>query len=649
MSTSDTPTSEIPSSSRLTAVIGESAPHLTIFTLVLLLLLYGYEIFNFSLSIDEEAFAQSSIHATVAQGRWAGGLLGFLTPWMGNMPMLSTVFFCAGLGVSSCVLARMLFRKHSAQWAFVGLSVSSPFWPHIAEFNPLAWQVGVGCVLLTLAMLFSLAKDRLSYVWAAGLLAFATGIYQSLYLWFLVLLCVQHVSVLIGAAPDNVPGKHQGFRWLRKSIGIAVGGLLGYVAIQKLFLAVLSEKLAYIQKFVTLDDWTRFPAVTFARTFQRCQNLLIGADPIYLGYGKVLTVLPLLGLLMLVVRLIVRRAPLSRRLLGGVSILAALGLSMAPVIMSGGTIPARAILCWIPVTAFLAACALSDSGRFEKPLLALLAMTLLFSSWVTVSLFYSDHIARQRDELLAARIMARVDRIVPDPLAKRIPFVVVGAVPFGSWYSFHKVEIFGTSFFEHVGGDPFRIEAYLHLLGVDTLEPHRITEFPALLPAIDDMPDWPAANSVAIVNGVLVIKLGPMQYFSRPKPQVSGTKLGPVQVTASQSSAGDDPTRAIDGDINTRWGAGGPDPQWIQFDLGEPTDVSTVLLDPAQTPAGLTRHEIYGGPSPDNLKLVGSAEGVTQDSKWLVVPVTAKAVRYLKVSTVKSPSWVSWFEIEIYK
>src|SRR6267378_8341118 len=119
MSNSESPSSKIASSSRLTAVIGESAPHLAIFTIVLLLLLYGYEIFNFSLSIDEEIFAGVSLPATVAQGRWAIGLLGHLVPWMGNIPMLSTALFCAGLGVSACVLARVLFRKHSAQRAFV--------------------------------------------------------------------------------------------------------------------------------------------------------------------------------------------------------------------------------------------------------------------------------------------------------------------------------------------------------------------------------------------------------------------------------------------------------------------------------------------------------------------------------------------------
>src|SRR6185436_12013836 len=92
--------------SKLTAVIGPSAPYLTLFTICLLLLLYGYEIFNFSLSPDEELFLSGyEIDwwlLAISQGRWGLGLFARLFPPIGNIPVLSTVLFCAGLGVSAC-------------------------------------------------------------------------------------------------------------------------------------------------------------------------------------------------------------------------------------------------------------------------------------------------------------------------------------------------------------------------------------------------------------------------------------------------------------------------------------------------------------------------------------------------------------------
>ena len=212
--------------------------------------------------------------------------------------------------------------------------------------------------------------------------------------------------------------------------------------------------------------------------FWRCWFLLNGGDPIFLGYGHILTLLPLLGLLIVVGRLL-WRGPLkpSQRLLDGAILAAALVLALSPLVVSAGTIPSRALIAWIPISAFLAGVALSFSGRFEKLLYGALAAALFISIWVSVSLFYTDHLARQRDQFLAARIMTRVDNILPNPPPGRIPFVVVGAVPAKADGPFRKLEIFGDSFFDasHEGGNPWRVAAYLRTLGVDTLEPHPLS------------------------------------------------------------------------------------------------------------------------------------------------------------------------------
>jgi hypothetical protein len=73
-----------------------------------------------------------------------------------------------------------------------------------------------------------------------------------------------------------------------------------------------------------------------------------------------------------------------------------------------------------------------------------------------------------------------------------------------------RVEIFGSSFWEHGGADPVRIAAYLRLLGIDSLEPGKMADVAPQRALIEGLPVWPAAGSVALVNGIIVIKLGPM-------------------------------------------------------------------------------------------------------------------------------------------
>jgi hypothetical protein len=505
--------------------MGNAAPHLLIFIIVLLLLLYGYEIFNFSLSIDEELSGSGYVtgwKGAIAQGRWGMGTLIRAFPPLGHLPMLATVLFCAGLGVTAYVLARVLFRDYGSQWVFAGMFVASPLWPHVAAFNTFSWHAGIGCVLLTFALLLTLENSRLGHILAICFLAFAAGIYQSFYVWFFVLLCIRYLSVALKLAPVDSVETNQTFPWLRSGL-IAVAGLVGYLAMQRILLFALSIEMNYVQGYMRLGDFSTAPKAAVARSFQRFWSVFSGADRIYLGYGRILVFLSLLGLLIVVGRL-VWREPLrpSQRLLSGTILAGAIALAMSPIVVSAGTIPARALIAWIPISAFLAGVTLSQKGWFRKPLYAVLVIVLFVSIWVTVSLFYSDHLARQRDELLATRIMVRIDQILPQPPPSRTPFVVIGLGDAGEGGGFHRVEVFGASFFEQDGGNPWRVAAYLKVLGVETLEPHRLTEFPQHRPIIDAMPVWPAAGSVAIVDGLLVIKLKPLPRASRANAIIPG-------------------------------------------------------------------------------------------------------------------------------
>lgn len=126
-------------------------------------------------------------------------------------------------------------------------------------------------------------------------------------------------------------------------------------------------------------------------------------------------------------------------------------------------------------------------------------------------------------------------------------------------------------------------------------------------------------------------------------------KIVATSATASSSAPEALPKLAFDGDVTTIWSAGASAPAWIQFDLGQPMTISRVRLNVSQTPPGPTTHEISGGPTPDSLTLIGTLDGNTTEEQWLELNKPANNVRYVKIETIKSPSWVAWREIEIYK
>ncbi len=122
-----------------------------------------------------------------------------------------------------------------------------------------------------------------------------------------------------------------------------------------------------------------------------------------------------------------------------------------------------------------------------------------------------------------------------------------------------------------------------------------------------------------------------------------------MQARASRYLADQPPSGAVDGNTSQWWGAGDFAPQWIQVDLGQPATIGLIRLVVTQSPAGDTLHQIWVGSSSDQLTLLHTFEGYTVDGQVLEFkpenPV--ENVRYLRVVTRKSPSWVGWKEIEV--
>lgn len=162
-----------------------------------------------------------------------------------------------------------------------------------------------------------------------------------------------------------------------------------------------------------------------------------------------------------------------------------------------------------------------------------------------------------------------------------------------------------------------------------------------------------AANiSVCLEPDADMIRQTLIDVFSRgADSSISPSNLGPasVVVTASASLPDSPSTNAVDGSPESIWNAGAGPEQWIQIDLGKPNEVSAIRLVVSQYPAGNTIHQLWGGAEADNLTLLSEFKGFTQDSDTLQYrpSVPLSGLRYMKVITTLSPSWIAWREIEV--
>jgi F5/8 type C domain len=121
-------------------------------------------------------------------------------------------------------------------------------------------------------------------------------------------------------------------------------------------------------------------------------------------------------------------------------------------------------------------------------------------------------------------------------------------------------------------------------------------------------------------------------------------------VTASNEYPGNPASFAVDGNWWSYWSAGGFPPQWIEVDLGAVQSVGEVDLGITQLPDCPTDHRLYARASTaDPYTLLAEFNGYTVDQQVLTYrAVSPQQLRYIRVETTSSCSWVGWREISVY-
>jgi predicted amidohydrolase YtcJ len=126
--------------------------------------------------------------------------------------------------------------------------------------------------------------------------------------------------------------------------------------------------------------------------------------------------------------------------------------------------------------------------------------------------------------------------------------------------------------------------------------------------------------------------------------------LDSIQLTVSQYLPGQNPTAAFDHDLKSSWSAGAHPPQWLQIDLLRDRPIAKIDLTISQFPGGQTIHQILGARNGQNcaLTLIKEFQGASEDGQILTYkPDEPDTLRFIRILSTESPSWVAWFEIGI--
>lgn len=482
---------------------------------------YFSELANFSLSIDDElAVFRRDPAVWLAQDRWVNYLIERFLLRPPVIPFFPIFVFGALASLSYMIVVKA--HRYSLDQAPVLLVFilfgAFPIFYFILDYSVAMVSIGVGVLLSCVAvflfdrMLHALASPESGRRGIARLFAgqvilgsVAIGIYQSLILLVAAGCCgLFLLRYLRGPA---MPVRQILLVHACLACSIVASVALSFL-ISRGFQWLLGVQPSYIGKFVRIDRLWDDPLLVIKMFAKQYWSIYGGKRTVY-GFRYVtFPALLALGMFALAARAPERRAKSVLFI-----VLYMIGITAIPLginLVAGGSMPLRALIAVPYVFWFFAAGAVLSHipavRRIAIVLVAIVAIQCLY----TFSVFQAQkRLVLDHDKLLASEIYARIVKEIPD-FDRLKPYVVEisGAHEYRSIYREIPTSTLSASFFEIDRNNRDRIPYFMKIMGYANLVPADPATQQAVRPIIQNMPVWPAAGSVRVVDGIVLIHLG---------------------------------------------------------------------------------------------------------------------------------------------
>lgn len=477
---------------------------------IVFLVVYAVELGSFTLSIDEEIASVSTAGpmAWLEQGRWGMALVTAALPDFQAIPVLSTLLFGIGLVYASTRAVEDFRLEGGPALAFAVLFVAFPLWPHIAQFNTLAAGFGIGIAAVSVGAGIAVHAKRYSHRCVSILLiGFGIAVYQTLAVYAIAYILFALHARFANETSFNLRSVfHQS---MLAVLSLAAAAAL-YAVVQRVAAGALDASITYVDIYWQGERLVTELITVVGGGLRDMATYLSGTQSIYLEWGVLFLIPAWLGLIPLWL-ISDSPAPRTRRLaVFGVVVAGALVVVSLPFILTSGTLPARAHVAIPLVVAWLASrTPWPSASAFRTCGLLFLGYSVIASISVSATLFNFDRVVRDADKALANDMVAAIRSAVPSDAPVPIAFTVAGEWSFPARGQLTGAGVFGISFFGQDQGNIYRIWYFMQTQGVTGLQPVLLGSNTALVQAAENMPSWPAKDSVRLVDGVVVVKLGP--------------------------------------------------------------------------------------------------------------------------------------------
>jgi hypothetical protein len=475
---------------------------------------------NFFISIDDEWGAyRTNPDVWIFDGRWGAYLVErFIFP-QPVMPFAPGLFFYACLAAAFMLIIRACNIRPSWKTSVAYcVFIAHPIWWFIGEFYSNIPSTGLGILTLSIALYINTKLDvercgKVGYCLAiasAGmLLAFSIGAYQSLIMFYIA----AGVGTLLLAGKEHFSRQLDGVRplppssflkWSAVSLALTfIVGLIFYAAINKLAQWLFPSDRNYIGNFLKINELLQNPGDITTLVLSEMLKIYTGAES---AYGASFTSLgALIGLAFICL------AIQHHLKIVAWTLAAMIALLIAPFLLhflAGGSLPLRsmlpvALVGWIAVTVVLQQKGILYATGLTLSLLLLVQMVSTNGQYAASTILATSH-----DRMTAEGIYLRMASLDSSfDREKNVVLDIYGSQSFHGVYPNPQTSTMSASFFDWDSGSITRMVGYMRLIGLTNLS----IQSPAIrknnTPFFENMPVWPAKDSVKLKDGIYYIKL----------------------------------------------------------------------------------------------------------------------------------------------
>ncbi|EFH9185983.1 glucosyltransferase domain-containing protein [Escherichia coli] len=465
-------------------------------SLISCLIVYGFELTHFTMSIDEEYM--NNYGQTIGLGRWGHAFIREYILPEPFAPYFTTLLTLVVFSASATVISLIIDATFTTKILFSVLYVAIPQFAYQIEFANQSDTVALGVLASSVSVyLLKINNYKLNIshsIFIVALNVFAMSVYQSL---STLAISVFLVPLLFDLYNKTVSQKKASLIFL-KFLSLCLLSVITYQVITK----IIQQTTGYVSGSYLSQNlhWFKEPLIVTV------SNVIVAISAYFRGvsyYG--LNVYSLTGISTLI---IIINALIKKRI-DFLYIIVTIILLLSPfamIVAFGGNMPPRTLtsmsVAFSGVISFSLYVIAKDFISY-----AVCAVILITGSATSSQLFYSDYMSYQSDKNLASQIISSIYRKYPEFNQNKNKIYFHGYYRVNNAWK-KNADVFGRSFFVWDGGNNSRIINFMNSNNIANLTKVAPSNVDLMKNEAKSIPAWPNPGSIKMVGSNVLIKLG---------------------------------------------------------------------------------------------------------------------------------------------